>query len=534
MKLAWVKRFGRRHHRLLVEFTTLLGFVIVGPILAFELDFFDNGTGSRRDAIELDEVLLLGGLLLALALALFTLRRYVEQRREMLRRAAAEREIRRLAFQDPLTGLPNRRRFDDELQRALGALPRAQAMHGVFLLDLNGFKQINDLHGHDTGDDVLIAVAHRLLSVMREGDLVARLGGDEFAILAQHLLGPESAKNLARRVIQALDAPIEIGKKSHRVGVAIGIASIPDDATTRREILRKADVALYRAKAERRSAMRFFEAQMDRHIHEHDRMEQELRAALAADQVRPVFEPSISLESGGVLGFEAMPRWVHPQWGEIPLSRFIAVAEQTGLVHELADRVLRHACAAAKRWPREIQLAVDLLPGQLTDKELPARILDILRTYAIASSRLELEITESALVRDVAAAEVTLGALHDAGVRITLDHFGTGYSTLYHLRKCKLDKVKIDPIFVAGMSSEREKERLVSGLVGLGHGLGLAVAAGGIGSEGEGASLLFSGCHVGQGGWIGAPVSADATLRFFHGANASRKPTAAVRSQARQ
>ncbi len=534
MKSARIERLCRHHCRLIVELAMLLGFVILGPILAFKFDFFDNGTGPHPDAIELDEVLLLAGLLLALALALFTLRRYVEQRREMLRRTAAEREIRRLAFQDPLTGLPNRRRFDDALQRALGAPPHAQAMHGVFLLDLNGFKQINDIHGHDTGDDVLTAVAHRLLSVMREGDLVARFGGDEFAILAQHLLGPESAKNLALRVIQALEAPIAIGRKTHRVGVAIGIALIPGDATTRREILRKADVALYRAKAERRSAMRFFEAQMDRHIHEHERMERELRAALAADQLRPVFEPSICLQSGRVLGFEAIPRWVHPQWGEIPPPRFIAVAEQTGLVHDLADRVLRHACVAAKRWPPEVQLAVDLLPGQLSDRELPARILETLRTHGIACSRLELEVTESSLVRDVAAAELTLGALHDAGVRITLDHFGTGYSTLYHLRKCKLDKVKIDPIFVTGMGSEREKERVVNGLVGLGHGLGLAVAAGGICSEGEGASLLFTGCLEGQGGWISAPVTAEATLRFFNKAAVSRKPTAVVPSQTRR
>jgi EAL domain-containing protein (putative c-di-GMP-specific phosphodiesterase class I) len=272
---------------------------------------------------------------------------------------------------------------------------------------------------------------------------------------------------------------------------------------------------LYRAKAERRSAMRFFEPKMDRHIHEHERMERELRAALAADEVRPVFEPSKALESGRLLGFEAIPRWIHAEWGEVPPPRFIATAEQCGLVHELAERLLHHACNAARQWPPDIRLAVDLLPGQLTDQCLPARILETLTVHSIAPSRLEVEVTESAVVQDVAAAETILDALHAAGVRITLDHFGAGYSTLYHLRKCKLDKVKIDPVFVTGMGSEREKARLVSGLVGLGQGLGLVVAASGIVSQGDSASLLFSGCHEGQGDWVGIPASADSTLRLF-------------------
>jgi predicted signal transduction protein with EAL and GGDEF domain len=312
------------------------------------------------------------------------------------------------------------------------------------------------------------------------------------------------------------------------VGVAIGIALVPNDAVTREEILRKADVALYRAKAERRSAMRFFEEQMDRHIHEHDRMERELHAALEADAVCAVFEPSIDLTSGRAMGFEAVPRWIQAEWGEVPPQRFIPVAEQAGLIHDLAERLLRQACSAATRWPSDIRLAMDLFPGQLSDRDLPARMLGVLAEHGLAASRFELEVTESALVHDVTAAEAMLGTLHDAGVRITLDNFGTGYSTLYHLRKCKLDKVKIDPIFITGMNAEREKARLVGGLVGLGHGLGLTVAASGIGNESERASLLGSGCHEGQGRWVGAPLSAEGTLRFFTGAAPSNAPRAAT------
>jgi len=520
MNLANIKHFAARHRTVIRDLVVLTGLAAAGALIAFKCDIFPNdcGAGTRENTVELDEALLLGGLLLAIGLAMFAARRYFAQKREMRRRMAAERQVRMLAFQDSLTGLPNRRQFDDALKEALDSPPRASAMHGVFLLDLNGFKQINDIHGHAAGDEVLIIVAQRLLSAMREGDLIARFGGDEFAILAQHLLGPESATNLARRVIQALESPIIIGEKSLRVGVGISIALVPNDATTKDEILRKADVALYRAKAERRSAMRFFEKQMDHHIHEHDRMERELRAALAADAVRAVFEPSIDLASGQLVGFEAIPRWIQPEFGEISPQRFIPLAEEAGLIHELAERLLRQACAAATRWPPNIRLAIDLFPSQLTDKELPVRILGILAEHAIAPSRLELEVTESALVHDVNAAEITLGALHDAGVRITLDNFGTGYSTLYHLRKCKLDKIKIDPIFVAGMSTEREKARLVNALAGLGLGLGLTIAAEGIENASEGASLVGNGCQEGQGDWVGVAVSAEETLRFFNGA----------------
>jgi diguanylate cyclase (GGDEF)-like protein len=522
MNPAGIKHFIMRHRTVIVDLVLLASLALAGSLLALKFDFFDEGTGAHRNAIELDEALLLDGLLLALGGALFATRRYFEQKHEVRRRLAAEQEIRKLALQDVLTGLPNRRQFDEALQGALDSPPRAHAMHAVLLLDLNGFKQINDIHGHATGDEVLIIVAKRLLSAMRDGDLIARFGGDEFAILAQHLVGPEAATSLARRVIEAFDRPVVIGRRSYPVNVAIGIALTPNDATTRAEILRKADVALYRAKAERRSAMRFFEEQMDRHIHEHESMQRELREALSSQGVRAAFEPWIDLASGRVVGFEVAPRWIHHEWGEVPPQRFIPVAEGAGLAHEMAEQLLRQACAAAAQWPPPISLAIDLLPCQLDDRELPARILGILAEHAIAPARLELEITESALVQNVTAAETILGALRNAGVRITLDNFGTGYSTLYHLRKCKLDKIKIDPIFITSMDVEREKAQLVTALVGLGHGLGLRVAAGGIENSSERAALSVSGCQEGQGRWVGSAVSAEGTLRFFEDSRAAR------------
>ena len=531
MHFARLAHFISRHRLALRDLTVIAMVAGVGVTLAYWVDVFhnDHGVGPRVGTIELDEALLVGGLTLLMGILLFSLR-YAAQKQEMRRRVAAEAEVRKLAFQDALTGLPNRRQFDDALKAALASPPRSPGMHGVFLLDLNGFKKINDICGHGVGDEVLVSVAQRLFGAMREGDLIARRGGDEFAILALNLLGPESATNLARRVIQALDTPIMTGKREHHVAVAIGVAFVPGDATTREEILRRADVALYRAKSERRSALRFFEEQMDHHIHEHDRLARELRTALTARALEIVYQPTIDLASGEVVAFEVLPRWTHPELGEIPPQRFIPIAEEAGMIHELAGHLLQQACVTARGWPDHVRLAIDLFPGQLQDLQLPAAILRVLAEHGIEPCRLELEVTESALVGDLRAADTMLKPLCAAGVRITLDNFGTGYSTLYHLRACKLDKIKIDPVFVAGMSSERDKARLVSALVGLGQGLGLTIAADGILTAGQSAQLTISGCQEGQGEWISAPVSAAETTLLFQ-SRLPHAPQSATRPQ---
>lgn len=392
--------------------------------------------------------------------------------------------------------------------------PARGASHGVFLLDLNGFKQVNDVHGHGIGDEVLIIVASRLRTAIREGDLVARLGGDEFAILAPHLIGAEAATTVALRLLQCLEAPIVTGALAHQIGAGIGIVLLPGDANTEQEALRKADVALYRAKAERRSALRFFEEDMDRHVHEREQMERELRAAIAADQIRPFYHPSVNLRTKQVVGFEAVPRWHHPVFGNVPPERFVPIAEDVGLMHDLAERLLRAACEAAVRWPPDVALAFDIFPSQLKDRALQSRITRILHETGLAPGRLEIEITESAIVQDLDAAQQVLGALREAGVKIALDNFGTGYSSLYHLRNFKLDKIKIDRSFIERMHSERESAEIVSALVGLGHGLGLTVTADGVQDPSQQASLLGTGCQEGQG-FFSEPVPADNTMTFF-------------------
>ena len=481
------------------------GFILVlitlaATFYAFEFDVFhgENQATTHRLKLELDEILALGGLFIA-GLLVFSLRRLSEQRRETGRRLAAEREARVLAYQDPLTGLPNRRQFEEALTAALAAPPGADGVHGVFMMDLNGFKRINDIHGHPVGDEVLIHVANRLSQAVRHGDVVARLGGDEFAILAHHLSGPEAATGLALRIIDGLTAPITVGSNQHQVGVAVGIALAPRDADTREEILRKADIAQYRAKAEGRSALSFFEEQMDAQVRERDRLERALRAAIGSDRLRPFYQPLIDLKSGDIIGFEALARWTDPVLGEIEPARFIPLAEDVGLIGPLTDDLLARACRDAVQWPTKLTLSFNISPGQLHDKTLGLRVLAILAEAGLAPQRLEIEITESALVRDMEAAQAILGSLREAGIRIALDDFGTGYSSLYHLRNFKLDKIKIDRSFIESMAFDKESAAIVKALIGLGSGLSLTVTAEGVEDTAQQALLAAQGCTQGQG-----------------------------------
>jgi diguanylate cyclase (GGDEF)-like protein len=514
--IADIRSFVIRHRFAIRDLGLILAGLAAFAYCAFAFDLFVNESGIslRQAVIELDEALLLGGLL-ATGLLGFGAHQYFRQKREVKRRQLAEQQLRKLAYQDTLTGLPNRRRFDDALRAAIEAPPRAGAEHAVFLLDLNGFKSVNDIHGHGAGDELLIVVAQRLLTAVREGDLVARFGGDEFAILATHLADPEAATNIALRVIEGLDAPILAAGVAHRIGVGIGIALIPTDAATIEEAIRKADVALYRAKAERRAALRFFEAEMDARVHERAAMESALRNALDAGRIDVVFRPTFDLRSHAVVGFDAGPRWVDPERGEIPPERFTAIAEEVGLIHAIGERVLRQACAAAKTWPKHVTLSVDIHASQLKDHLLAGRFIRILAEAGIAPERLEVDVTESAFVADLDNARAVLGALRAAGVRVALDNFGTGYSSLYHLRNFRLDKVKIDKSFVQAMMTERESAGIVQALVGLGHGLGLTIAADGIEAHDQEGALIGTGCEQGQGDLLGGQLNASGAAALF-------------------
>jgi diguanylate cyclase (GGDEF)-like protein len=498
--LARAKAVFMRHRIKILDGSMVIAVLLLVAYLAFEVDVFENAANLTRQeqAIELDEGLALGALF-SIGMLVFAARRNREQRREMKRRIAAEREARTLALHDALTGLPNRRNFDSALKMAIESMPGAGACHAVFLLDLNGFKKINDVHGHGAGDEVLVHVGGRLSKAMRDGDMVARFGGDEFAVLAHHLSGAEDATTIALRILEAFKEPIATGLSHHRIGAGVGIALIPQDSETAVDVLRKADIALYRAKATRTSTLCFFEQEMDAHVQERDFLENELRSAIGTSALRPFYQPVQDLKTNKIVGFEALGRWTHAKAGEISPERFIPIAEECGLINELSDCLFREACRDARAWPDDVTLSFNISPAQLRDRTLGLRVLAILGQTGLSPHRLELEITESALVRDMEAAQETLGALRQSGIRIALDDFGTGYSSLYHLRNFKLDKIKIDRSFIARMSADRESQAIVRALVGLGTGLCLTVTAEGVENEGQQQQLIAEGCQQAQG-----------------------------------
>jgi diguanylate cyclase (GGDEF)-like protein len=465
-------------------------------------------SSGRAETIELGEAILIA---LVLAWFLFvTLRRARAQQREVQRRTAAERKARELAFEDPLTGLPNRRQFDAAVADAFAAPPGVDRAHAVLLLDLNGFKRVNDVFGHPAGDSVLRVVASRLAAVMRgSGDLVSRLGGDEFGILATHVRSPEDASNIALRVIAALNEPVMLDETTHNLGVGIGIALFPRDGGTPAEVVRRADVALYRAKAEPGSGLRFFEEEMDVQLRERTLIESELRRAVAAGAIRPHYQPIVDLGSGMVTGFEALARWHHSLLGEVAPERFIPIAEESGLIRRLSEQLLTDACREAMRWPAGTMLSVNVSPAQLRDPGFGLSVLGILGETGLAPGRLEVEVSENALVRDLHGAEAALGPLRDAGVRIALDDFGTGYSSLYHLRNFKVDRIKIDRTFIERMEEEGESAAIVRLLLGLGHGLGVKVTAEGVESTAQRETLLSQGCDEAQGHLFSHALSAE-------------------------
>jgi diguanylate cyclase (GGDEF)-like protein len=420
------------------------------------------------------------------------------------RKEAAER-IAHLAFHDALTGLPNRAVFADHLERTVARAGESADPVAVLCVDLDGFKAVNDVYGHPAGDALLIAAAQRLRSAVRGHELVARLGGDEFAVVQSGGEQPGHAGLLAQRIVEALSEPFAIGHDTVRISASVGVALFPADAADPESLIKNADMALYRAKAEGRGTARFYEAAMDEALRQRRQLEADLRQAMGRGELSVHYQPLAELESGSILGFEALLRWNHALLGAIGPATFIPLAEESGFILRLGEWVLREACTEAARWTPALKLSVNLSPLQFTQGDLAAEVEAILAETGLDPARLELEVTEGLLIKDAEKAIAILERLKALGVQISMDDFGTGYSSLSYFRMFPFDKVKIDQSFIRDMIDNPQARAIIRSVIGLGRGLGMPVVAEGVETEEQLEALRAEGCDQVQGFWISRP-----------------------------
>jgi diguanylate cyclase (GGDEF)-like protein len=446
---------------------------------------------------ELDDIIFVA-FVMSIAMMIYVFRRYRDISKQIKSRISAEAEARNLARHDPLTGLPNRRFFEETFAECLRTT-NATHQVAVLMLDLDGFKLVNDTHGHAAGDNALSEFARRVSAIVRADAFLARVGGDEFTIIMPNIGSLDDPTNLARRIAAAVAEPFVIENVTMEFGVGIGIAIAPNDGVHADELVRRADRALYRAKAAGRSSVRFFEPEMDMHVERRIQIEQDLRRAIASNDIVPHYQPVVSLDGNRIIGFEALARWENGDLGFVPPDVFIPIAEETGLINSLGDQLFRRACLDANAWPPTFVLAFNISAVQLRDPTLGLRLLSILGQTGFSPRCLEIEITESALVENIGIAQTVIDQLRQAGVRIALDDFGTGYATLSQLLSFHLDKIKIDRSFVSRLDKSEDSKVIVRAIIGLAKGFGLTTTAEGVEDAGQLAYLKANGCTEGQG-----------------------------------
>ena len=448
--------------------------------------------------------------------------------RDLRARKEAERSIQFLAHHDPLTGLPNRASFHKKLDHEVAAALDSGQRLAVLFLDLDRFKEVNDLFGHAVGDHTLQAAAARVGGTLDGNQVLARLSGDEFAIILPGLSNPAAAGRVAETILEALQAPIESIDADHPIGGSIGIAVCPDDARDRHTLLSHADTALYRAKNEGRGTYRYFEASMGAAVRERRLLEHDLRNAISRGELRLVYQPQKCIDTGRVVGFEALLRWTHPTRGEIPPAEFIPLAEDTGSILQIGEWVLRTACREAARWSEPLTIAVNVSAVQIHSPNFATAVHEILFETELPPGRLELEITETALVRDLNRALATLRRIKILGVRIAMDDFGTGYSSLSNLRAFPFDKIKIDGSFIKSVNVNDQGAAIVRSVLGLGRALKLVVLAEGVETTAEFDFLKTENCNEVQGFLLGRPADIEIYRRLTNGGDALAEQSTVV------
>ena len=497
----------------------ITGGIVVAAILLF------IGTGGNVMQAVVRALIGIGGgpdrvlataLVLNIALILFGWRRYNDLNREIRERTEAEQRARYLADTDPLTGFLNRRALLVSGQRMIAEAAADKRDVALFLLDLDHFKTVNDIHGHAAGDRVLQVAAERIAAVLPPSATKARLGGDEFvAMIAFDPAARSDIDALAAELVAALDNKIMHDAQPIRIGASLGIALASDASVSMETMVRQADIAMYHGKDEGRNRHVWFEQGMEMAVQVRNQIETGIRDGMPRGEFVPHFEPQVDIASGRLVGFEMLMRWESPGYGLIPPERFIPVAEESGLIGELSLRVIRDAMEIAKRWDPSIILAVNIAPQQLKDPWFSQKLTKLLVETGFPAAQLEVEITESSLFENLPLVRSIVTSLKNQGVSLSLDDFGTGYSSLSHLRALPFDRIKIDRSFVAAMRGSPDAQAIVLAIVRLGESLAMPITAEGVEDEATAIELTRLGCAKGQGWYFGRAASAADTDRLL-------------------